>query len=154
VERVNKSIQLFDLETMSLQVKNPFGRDGVFQLKLQLVQTLYTVEDLVRSAVDGRLMSAAGGGGGGGKGKKRSNEPRPLQFGNPQVDLSELSPAERKAVEEDLEIEMIFKSPIWCNEESVAFTNGRPPRPLQIYILPFLLGKYTCQLVFVDKVIP
>lgn len=148
VDKLNKTVQLFDLETIPLQIKNPFNKDGNFQLKLQVIQSLYSVEEIIKSTSTGGAINGAGA-----KPKRRNNEPKLLTFGSNSQDLSHLSGAERKALEEDMEIEMIFKSPFWCNEETVAFINGRPPRTIQLYMLPFLLGKYTCQLVFIDKVL-
>ncbi len=79
VERIFRTVHLFDLEPIPLQIKNPFNKEGSFQLKLQVTQNIFSVDDVFKSASSNIPLSASIS-----KNKKRNAEQKPLQFGNPQ----------------------------------------------------------------------
>ena len=130
---ISKNCHLFDAELVPLAIKNPFGKEGTFTVQLILRQTLYTVEEIIK----GTPLH-----------KRKDKELKELRLKGPpsDFDAAGLSAAERKSLEEDVEIENIFKMPFWCQEETLQL-GATGTKTIMVNFLPFLLGKYSLQVV-------
>lgn len=139
VDVINRNVHLFDYEHFPLQVRNPYPRDVVLHVKLEVKYCAKVIHDFVGS-----------------KPKKGSRN-----FGNetfvdvpitkPVVELQSGGANEiaQKNANDDWDLENLYRQPFWIQEETIAVPKGGM-RTMKVSMLPFLLGKYVCQVVFVD----
>ena len=133
VSKISRNMCLYDMETISINIKNPFPKDGVFQVRLQISQALIEVEEFIKPS---------------GKSKKKL-EPKLLSLNKSPNDNGNLTPRSKKVVEDDWEIEKLFKTPFWCLEETVTLVKGG--KSFNLFMLPFIMGTYVCQVVLIEK---
>lgn len=141
-ETIKRDTQLYELEQFQVTVKSPFPKDATYQISLHITSIPTSTDEFMRT-----LLNEPG------KGKKPQNRNREFKPVLPllaNVDVSILTPAERKLREEESELELTFRQPFWCNEESVPISKAHP-KTITVYFLPFVLGKYNCQVVFAEK---
>ncbi len=114
---------IFENKAVELMIANPFPKEVTMPIKLLYHHAPCVVDDIV-----------------GGRGFPNSGIP---------IDRSE----EEATADEDYEVANNFRMPLWCNEESISLSmdEDEGPKPLHVNILPFVMGTYTCHLVFVDK---
>jgi len=140
-EKIVRSVSLHELETFRLEIKNPCGKDAVFHIQLQVQHIPMTIDETIKTANNTKNTNSL-----------YPNTFKPSVFLKPlNEDVEELlTPMERKNSEEEREIEEIFKQPFWCNEEHISLPKTGS-KFLNVQMLPFLLGKYYCQVVFIEK---
>eukprot|EP01032_Pedospumella_encystans_P007939 gene7939-9469_t len=140
-ETIKRDTHLFELEQFQVTVKSPFPKDATYQISLHITAVPTTIDDHLKNLA----IEASGK-----RVKPAKTTPKPVLPLLANVDLSVLSPAERKLREEESELELTFRQPFWCNEESVPISKVSA-RTITVYCLPFTMGKYTCQVVFSEK---
>jgi hypothetical protein len=141
IEKVSKQINLFENETSSLMVKNPYHRDIVVKVKLEIRFCQKGLEEFMPSA----------------KSKKKAQPEifREIPLTKPALETDEFglninSQEENKnASADDWEIENMFRQPFWCNDETISIPKGSS-KQLNVFMLPFQMGKYICQIIFVE----
>ena len=137
IEVVKKTVSLFEFETFQLTVTNPFNVECTYPLLLQ--------HSHVRSSVLQILGNKPG--------KQAPLKKANLLHGDQTLtsllsDSPEKNNAEEKK-DEDEEYLKLFEEPIWCTEQSIKLL-PRESSVLNINVLPFMLGKYTLQIVMAD----
>lgn len=136
VEKITRNVFLYDLEHFSLSVRSPFSKDGTFHLQLKVLHAPISIEESIR--------------GPGSRKVNREDGLKPIEINRSVEELQNLPPSERKVLEEEIEIEHIFQQPFWCFDENIPLSKTSV-RHLNVSMLPFVLGKYVCQLIFVEK---
>lgn len=127
VQSTTVNLGLFEMKPVEMVITNPFPKDVNLPVKLMYHHAAMTVEDMI--AVQS----------GKGRGFPAKGVP---------VDRSD----EEDGADEDYEIIQNFRMPIWCNEESIQLgLDEEEPKRLTLNVLPFIMGTYTCHIVFVDK---
>lgn len=146
IETIKRDTQLYELEQFQVTVKSPFPKDATYQISLHISSIPTSSEEFMRN-----LLNQPGPGNNKQKQQQRQNkEFKPVLPLLANVDVSVLSPAEKKQREEESELELTFRQPFWCSEDSVLISKAHP-RTITVYFLPFVLGKYNCQVVFSEK---
>eukprot|EP01038_Epipyxis_sp_PR26KG_P008960 gene8960-12082_t len=150
VERIERDVHLFELESFKIELKNPYPKEGIFQIRLQIQFIPETVEDTIKTILNGKNVEK----------KKKSKTGITSDsfvasvFTKPPVDEPDLTAAEIRSLEEENEIESLFRQPFWCLEEGVGgagvVVGKGATRFINISMLPFVLGKYICQVVFIE----
>lgn len=121
VEVIRKSISLFETDTFSIKVLNPYPKESTFTVHLE---TGYKPIEL--SHFIGKL-----------------NKDSKLTVSKKQINTLD-SPSD------DLDIQSIFHEPLWSVEDKFAIP-FQESKPLIVNVAPFKLGYYTCQVVLIEK---
>jgi hypothetical protein len=141
-EKIQKQVTLFDLETFQLIVKNPFDRDINLKVKLEIKYCAKAVDDILGKSKPSR--------------KKQSEVYKDIPLTKPAQDLDEFdfTPKNEESKSttnlDDWDIENNFRQPFWVQEEALTIAKGGS-KPLNVFMLPFQLGKYICQILFVEQ---
>jgi len=143
VDVQSKEMHLYELESFQVPLKSSSPKDTTYQVTLQIKSIPLTADEQI--AISRGDTSVWGGGKRG-----RPKEFKPVLPLLSNVDVSIMSGPERKSREEESDLELTFRQPFWCNEESLAVSRNHP-RTLTIYVLPFVMGRYSCQVVFTEK---
>jgi hypothetical protein len=126
VQSTKLSMGLFEMKSVEMVIGNPFPKDVTMPIKLFYHHSSLTVDDMI--AID--------------SGKGRG-------FPAPGVPVDR---SDEDNTDEDFEIIQNFRNPIWSAEENIQLTvDGEEPRHLVLNCLPFMMGTYTCHIVFIDK---
>jgi hypothetical protein len=141
IETIKRDVQLFELEQFQVTVRSPFAKDATYQISLHISSIPTSVDDHLRTLGGDAKRQMQ---------KQGKREFRPVVPLIANVDVSILSAAEKKAREEESELELAFRQPFWCNEESVPISKTGA-RTITVYCLPFAMGKYKCEVVFSEK---
>jgi hypothetical protein len=130
---VKRSVSLFDMETIPLTITSPFPKDCVLPVRtLQHFAPLSVEEALKGNAVNPKARGVPTGS------ALAGDAPNSRDRDAPKV-----------VVDEEMEIEKLFKNPFWCSEESAQFVTGGT-KVLAINVLPFQMGVHTCHVIFLD----
>ena len=143
LETIRRDVQLFELEQFQVSVRSPFPKDATYQISLHISSIPSSSDEYVKNLLNERSKGKVNRG-------ARQKEFKPVVPLLANVDVSILSATEKKAREEESELELTFRQPFWCNEESVPISKAHP-RTITVYCLPFAMGSYSCQVVFAEK---
>jgi len=121
IQSIRHKLTLFEMGSIEMAIASPFPKDCSVPVKILYHHSPMSVEE----AIGGMKASSKNGG----------------------TPVSEAPPPD---VHEDYEIESNFKNPFWPSEENVALSL-EGPKPLQINMLPFVMGLYTCHIVLKDN---
>ena len=121
IQSIHHKLTLFEMGSIEMAVASPFPKDVTVPVKILCHHTPMTVEE----AIGGMKASSKQGG----------------------TPVADVPPAE---AHEDYEIESNFKNPFWPTEENIPLSL-EGPKPLQINMLPFAMGLYTCHIVLKDN---
>lgn len=139
---IKHAATLFESQKIELFVTNPFEKECTFPIALSQNHTYTGVDQLI---------------GGQGQGNKTNHFGKKAMGSNQAIAalLSESNSSSNrdagaaniKTEEEDAK--KLFKEPFWCNE-SVMSIGPKETKKLIVHALPFMLGIYHCQIVFLD----
>jgi hypothetical protein len=137
LEKVSKQLNLFEFETFPLQIKNPYNRDITVRVKLDIKFCQKTLDDCL------------------GKGKRKVHNEvfKDIPLVKPVQDTDGVdfgfSQDESKQNNDDWDLENMFRQPFWCVEETISIPKGSN-KLLNLFLLPFQMGKYVCQVIFIE----
>lgn len=140
-EVFKRSIGVYDLETIHIDVKNPYDKECSFDMRLSLNHVPTSIQDLLDHM---RGLES----------KNNKNRGKELEaMMNSKLSKKNKDGEEDKEKSEgdevSSEIEVLFKQPFWCSEY-VIFLPAKGSKMVTVNILPFMLGSYSCELVLIE----
>ncbi len=141
LEKLTRTVSLFEFETIGVTVKNPYNRDIVAKIKIEVKFCPRGVEDYLQ----------------GSKSKKRSHHEiyrdipltKPLEGDLEESSLLKSEEAKSGFSVDDWDLENMFRQPFWFHDDAISIPKGSS-KVLNIFMLPFELGSYICQIVFLE----
>jgi hypothetical protein len=127
-ESIVKSLNLYEWDTYHITIRNPYQVQGIFQLSLAAFHSSVTAEDAIRVMI-------------GKPSRKLKDKERDKGI--------EVTPQLNDRKDDDLEFESMFRMPFWCDDSQLTLSPGGS-QSITVHACPFMLGPYTCQLVFAD----
>eukprot|EP00607_Mallomonas_marina_P000132 CAMPEP_0182425546 /NCGR_PEP_ID=MMETSP1167-20130531/11992_1 /TAXON_ID=2988 /ORGANISM="Mallomonas Sp, Strain CCMP3275" /LENGTH=1275 /DNA_ID=CAMNT_0024606357 /DNA_START=182 /DNA_END=4006 /DNA_ORIENTATION=+ len=139
IETSRCSVALFELETLQISVTNPFDVACTYPITLQHSSVRTSIQDVLRNR---QIKQSA-------LKKKTALD---------TLDHTLLSSITATAVdyktddqkEEEEEIKRIIEQPIWCAEQSI-YLMPRGTGTITVYVLPFVMGLYTAQIIMMEE---
>lgn len=154
LDAVVKEMGLFDYEIFHLPVKNPHNREVTFQVKYEVRYCAKSVDDVLHKNVPEPHS-------------KRGKKPTPevwetIPLTRPEIDEDAAADpfgfdfqnnpppsTQSKLKGDEWELENMCRQPFWMNEENLTLPkNGS--KNVSVFMLPFLMGKYICQICFYE----
>jgi len=133
-EVIHKDTRLYELEQFQVRVMSPFPRDTTYTVSLHVSASVLSLDEQMAKERGERVKRKA----------LKAVETHLHQ------DLSVLSAVDRKNLEEEADVELCFRQPFWCSEDTVTASKAHP-KSITVYFLPFLMGRYSCQVVFTER---
>lgn len=128
---ITKKLSVYEMDAIQLTIPSPFSRECLVPVRmLHHFAPLPVDEALKGNPVNPKLKGVP-------TGSALANEVAP---GSRDTKL---------VVDEDKEMEAIFKNPFWATEDSVQFAPGGT-KMLVVNALPFLMGIHTCHIIFME----
>ena len=140
---VQRSVHLFEMETFQLGLKSPFNRDATFTISLQVQHKQLKLTELLHGPESGKKAKTS-------LGHHHEHSFHPVTMHKHNHEYHMMTPAEQKAQDEEDELDFVYRQPFWCNDETVALSKNSK-KNITIYMLPFLMGSYTCHVVLLEK---
>lgn len=140
-EVFKRSIGVYDLETIHIDVKNPYDKECSFDMRLSLNHIPTSIQDLLDNM---RGVET--------KNNKNRGKELEAMMNSKLAKKSKDGDDDKEKNEGDevsSEIEVLFKQPFWCSEY-VIFLPAKGSKMVTVNILPFMLGTYSCELVLIE----
>eukprot|EP01041_Mallomonas_annulata_P004748 gene4748-9429_t len=135
VEVKKKTASLFDHETFEITIVNPFDVECIYPI------TIHQIHDRMS------LFAATGI-------RAEKGERKKISVGAAEQSIAALLSAAGHVTgagisEDEEETKRILEQPIWCNEHSIHLL-PKQTGTITVNVLPFMLGKYSAQIVMME----
>ena len=129
---ITAKANLFDMDSVELTFVSPFAKDCTVPVRMLQHHAPLGVEDALKgNPVNPKVKGLPGGSALSGEGGQGGRD------------------AHKAVVDEDREMQNMFKHPFWIAEDSVQLSAGNS-KTITVNFIPFLMGIHTCHVVLLD----
>ena len=137
---IKRNVNLYDNDRIEIDIKNPFEKDCTFSISLVQHHVPATAQQLL-----GENMKQSSG-----TGHDLKNSVSGTNQAMAAL-LNEVSGVNNVGTKEEEDENLtVFKDPFWCNDTTLVL-GAKESKKIYVHSLPFILGVYTCQVVFVEE---